>query len=336
VNTQSRVLEKDGRFIFTYNEDILSRMPAYRMQGEGLVPATLVMDAFERADYRQFATEWEVQNSPICIAANRYQPIVNEGDQVLAYLRVEWRTGVAHALLTSIDGQELSDQTIAEKPLQEDLVGNELIAAIVTLGGSLLVRSLARVAISSSSRFLGIAIAETAIDAARGVTTQAFRLALLGFNCIRGRSLVGIFRKRGLKVIVNIGGEAAPHEIRQGAQIAINPFVKGVRGVKRTVPNLIREKGEEIGNLFEKETVDRLISNRLPTSVDTEPIAKGAAKVLKPGGELEMNFLSNDAEFMNNFARQLTKNGFRNVTVDMRPPIPGGIPVPTGSITAIR
>jgi len=336
TSTESRVVEKDGRFLFTYHEDIQSHIPAYRMQGDGLTAMTLVMDAFERADYRQFATEWETQNSPICVFANRYQPILNEGDQVIAYLRIEWRTGVAHALLTSIEGQELSDQTIAEKPLKEDLLGNELIAAVATLGGSLLVRSLARVAISSTSRFIGVAIAETAIDAARGVTSQAFRLAVLGFSCIRGRALVALFRRRGFKVIVNIGGEAAPHELRQGAQIAINPFVKGVRGIKRTVPNLIRENGEQVGSLFEKETVDRIISNRLPTSVDTEPIAKGAAKVLKPGGELEMNFLSNDPEFMNNFARQLVKNGFRNAEVELIPPFAGAKPIPTGTIRAIK
>jgi hypothetical protein len=336
VNTQTRVLEKDGRFIFTYNEDIASRIPAYRMQGEGLTPTTLVMDAFERADYRQFATEWETQNSPICVYANRYQPVLDEGDQVISYLRVEWTSGVAHALLFSIEGQQLSDQTIAEKPLQEDLIGNELVAAIVTLGGSLLVRSLARVAISSSSRFLGAAIAETAIDAARGVTAQAFRLALLALRCIRGRALVAIFKLRGLKVIVNIGGEAAPHEIRQGAQIALNPFVKGVRAIKRTVPNLIREFGEEIGNLFEKESVDRIISNRLPTSVDTGRIAEGAGKVLKPGGELKMNFLSNDPEFMNTFRQQLLNNKFRSATVELAPPFPGAKPIPNGTITAIR
>src|SRR5436309_4088516 len=66
VNTEVRLLEKDGQFIFSYKEDVQSNIAAYRIQADGLVPATLVMDAFERAEYRNLATPWEIQNSPIC------------------------------------------------------------------------------------------------------------------------------------------------------------------------------------------------------------------------------------------------------------------------------
>ena len=333
VNTETRVLEKDGRFLFTYNEEIQSHIFAYRMQGDGLTTATLVMDAFQRADYRQFATEWETQNSPICVYANPYQPILDDGDQVIAYLRIVWNTGVAHALLTSIEGVQLSDQTIAEKSLKEDLLGNELVAAVATLGGSLLVRSLARASITSSSRFLGAAIAETAIDAGRGITVPAFRLAILGLRGVRARVLVSIFNLRGFKVVLNIGGTAAKHELSQGPQIALNPLIQGIN---RTIANLIREKGEELASLFGKGTVDKIISNRLPTSVNTQRIAEGAAKVLKNGGELEMHFFTNEAEFLNTFAEQLLKAGFKSAKPQLLAPFPGARPQFTGLIQAIR
>jgi hypothetical protein len=333
LNTQTRLIERDGQFIFTYNEELQSNIPAYRMQAEGLVATTLVMDAFERADYRNMATSWEVQNSPICVFANRYQPVLDEGSEVLSYMRVEWISGVAHMQLFTIEGNLSSDQTIAEKPLQEDIIGNELVAAIATLGGSLLVRSLARAAITSSSRFIGTAIAETAIDAARGVTVPALKLALLALRGIRARVLVQMFNARGLKVVVNIGGTAARHELAQGPQIAVNPLLQGI---KRTIPNLIKTEGENIGSLFGKKTVDKIISVRLPTSVNTGLIARGAAEVLKDGGQLQMHFFTTEAEFMEKFAEQLIKAGFKSAKPQLAPPFPGAKPVLNGIIDAIR
>jgi hypothetical protein len=333
VNTQVRMLEKDGRIIFSFSEEIQSNIPAYRTQTDGLTATTLVMDAFARADYRNLATPWEILNSPICVFANRYQPVLDDGDQVVSYLRIEWITGVAHAQSFSVDGILFKDDTIGELALKEDVLGNELVAAVATLGGSLLIRSLARAAITSSSRFLGTAIAETAIDAARGVTTSAFRIALLGLRGIRGRLLVELFKSRGVPIVVNIGGTAAKHELAEGAQIAVNPLVQGI---KRTIPNLIKADGESIGSLFGKKTVDKIISNRLPTSVNTEQIAKGAADVMKDGGQLEMHFFTTDAEFMDKFAEQLLKNGFRSAKPQLLPPFAGAKPVPTGLMQAIR
>ncbi len=333
VNTEVRLLEKDGRFIFSYHEDIQSNIPAYKTQADGLTATTLVMDAFARADYRNLATPWEVQNSPICVFANRYSPVLDDADQVVSYLRIEWNTGVAHAQSFSVDGVLFRDDTIGELALKEDVLGNELVAAVATLGGSLLIRSLARAAITSSSRFLGTAIAETAIDAARGVTTSAFGIALLGLRGIRARILVEMFKARGLKVVVNIGGTAAKDELADGAQIALNPLLQGI---KRTIPNLIKARGESIGSLFGKKTVDKIISNRLATHVNTELIAKGAADVMKDGGQLEMHFLTNEAEFMDKFAEQLLKNGFKSAKPQLLPPFAGAKPVPTGLMQAIR
>ncbi len=326
----------DGRLIFTYNESMQSRIPAFRVREEGLVATTLIVEAPARADYRDFATDWEIQNSPFCIFSHRYQPIVDEGNQVLAYGRVEWITGVAHFIQNDIDGIEFDNRTIAEKGLVEDIVGNELVAAIATLGGSLLIRSLARAAITSSSRFLGVAIAEGAIDAARGVSTAAFRLALLGLRAIRARALVRTFTSRGLRVIVNIGGEAAEHELKQGPQIAVNSFGLGRGQINRIVPNLIREKGENIGTLFGKETVDRIISSKLPTSIDTQAVAQGAAKVLKPGGTLQMSFLP-DQEFVDTFVRQLRAAGFKSAKAQFTPPFPNAPSLPSNAfVEAIR
>jgi hypothetical protein len=314
-----------------------SRIPAFRLQQDGLVATTLIVEAPARADYRAFATDWEIQNSPLCVFSHRYQPIVDEGDQVLAYGRVEWADRVAHFIQNDIDGVEFDNRTIAEKGMEEDIVGNELVATIATLGGSLLIRSLARAAITSSSRFAVLAIAEGAIDAARGVTSAAFRLAMLGLRTIRARALVRIFNRRGLRVIVNIGGEAAAEELKFGSpQIAVNSFPPGRGEINKVIPNLIREKGEEIGTLFGKDSVDMIVSSKLPLDVDTHAIAQGAAKVLKPGGQLKMSFLPSQ-EFVDTFVRQLRAAGFKSAKAQFTPPFPGAPSMPSNAfVEAIR
>src|SRR5512147_2742704 len=75
LTTDARVVVSDGRIFFTINEDYSSNIPAYAIKAEGLVATTLVMGPAERADYRNLATDWEVQNSPICVASHSYQPV---------------------------------------------------------------------------------------------------------------------------------------------------------------------------------------------------------------------------------------------------------------------
>jgi hypothetical protein len=145
--------------------------------------------------------------------------------------------------------------------------------------------------------------------------------------------LVKIFNKRGLKVLVNIGGEAKPHELRLGPQIAVNNFGAGRGEIRTPVPNLVREKGEEIGTLFARESVDEIVSFKLPTSLDTKALAEGAAKVLKSGGKLRMTFLPNQ-EYVDTFARQLREFGFRSAKAQFTGP---GGPIPSNaSVEAIR
>src|SRR5678815_6141275 len=64
--------------LFVLNEDYNSNIPAYKIQADGLVPFTLVMDAAERAEFRNMATAWEIQNSPVCIASHSYQPVLDD------------------------------------------------------------------------------------------------------------------------------------------------------------------------------------------------------------------------------------------------------------------
>ena len=70
--------------------------------------------------------------------------------------------------------------------------------------------------------------------------------------------------------------------------------------------------------------------------MNTELIAKGAADVMKDGGQLEMHFFTADAEFMDKFAEQLLKNGFKSAKPQLLPPFAGARPVPTGLMQAIR
>ncbi len=206
------------------------------------------------------------------------------------------------------------DHQIQEDPLEEDVLGNELVATIVTLGGSLVLRSLARVVLARAAATLGKAIAEIVVVSARGISVEAESSVLLFLRSRRAQSIVSAFVSRGVKVIVNIGGEAGKEEIAQfGEQIALNNQVRmGI--AKRFVPNLIKEPGENIASVFESESVDKVVSRKLDASFDTKKVAEGAFKVLKQGGELNMSVFTNNPEFGARFSKALTDAGFKNVT----------------------
>jgi hypothetical protein len=84
-------------------------------------------------------------------------------------------------------------------------------------------------------------------------------------------------------VVVNIGGTG---EVK-GA-INLNPNIVAAR---KDIPNHIAKGGEEIGEVFGANTIDAIVSNRLPpNTIDWVRTLAGSHKVLKKGGKVSIRF----------------------------------------------
>lgn len=122
----------------------------------------------------------------------------------------------------------------------------------------------------------------------------------------RGRVLVEQLRKQGNEVVVNVGGEAAAHEVRVWPHaINLNPAPR-VSGV----PNLVKARGEQIGSLFNAGSVDKVVASKIPTSVDPLQLANGSVHVLKSGGTIEINLFGTGVKaWGEKFVDALIKSG---------------------------
>jgi hypothetical protein len=292
-----------------------------RLEESGLTEVTLFLSEEERRAYRSVATPWEWKRSSLFNTApveksvspflsntlHPATPVLDDINTVIAYVGKEVTDNI-YLKTYDINGNQLGSQLIGNRPIESDEFGNALVAAIVTLGPGLV-----RVLATSVIPRLGAVMTAAAINAAKGISPQAHRLTLLFLRSLRARAIVQTFRTAGKDVVVNVGGEAGPEELAKwGEQIALNDQVRmGV--AKRYVPRLIKENGENIGQVFERETVDRVVSRRLDQGFDVDRVAQGAHKVLRPGGKVEMEIFSPDAKFAESFAKALTKAGFKNV-----------------------
>src|SRR5258706_10820051 len=86
---------------------------------------------------------------------------------------------------------------------------------------------------------------------------------------------------------------------------------------KRFVPNLVKANGEQIGEVFGQNTIDKIVSRRLDASFDVIKFARGASRVLKPGGTIEMELYSNNPAFSASFKAALQNAGFKNISSDL-------------------
>jgi hypothetical protein len=127
---------------------------------------------------------------------------------------------------------------------------------------------------------------------------------------VTARQLARMASSQG-RVIVNIGGAGARHE-PQGA-INVNPQVPGTE--RKDIPNLVKAKGEQIGDLFDPGTVDEVVGYRLPPIINWAEVAPGAFKVLKPGGRFEVSFQGAHANAAKVCADVLRAAGFQDVEV---------------------
>jgi hypothetical protein len=126
----------------------------------------------------------------------------------------------------------------------------------------------------------------------------------------QARSLLREARAQG-RVVVNIGGAGEAHE--PAGAINVNPQVPGTE--RQSIPNLVRARGEQIGDLFPRASVDRIEGHNLAGgAIDWDQVADGAAKALRPNGTVEVYFRGAH-EGAQQFGAALRRHGFRDVVV---------------------
>jgi hypothetical protein len=117
--------------------------------------------------------------------------------------------------------------------------------------------------------------------------------------------IVAQFRSEGKRVVVNVGGTGEVAEA-----INLNPNIAAPRV---GIPNLIKREAEEMGEIFEPNSVDEIVSNSLPpNTLDWKRVLPGAQKVLKPGGKITIRFtgIGDDAATI---LEQLKRLGFKDI-----------------------
>jgi hypothetical protein len=134
-------------------------------------------------------------------------------------------------------------------------------------------------------------------------------------SALKAQEMVARLRREGKEVVVNLGGEANPiRELPQWPDaINVNPKPR-----VRNVPNLVREPAEKIGDLFTGGSVDKVVARRLPLNPDSfDTVAQGIHKVLRKGGEVEINLYTGarNAEFKDALIRAgLREDQVKNIS----------------------
>jgi hypothetical protein len=281
--------------------------------------AKITQSTEDFTNFSNNATAWEKKNCPIITGNNEWTPIIDEGGVIIAYTSIQNNTGIFYLWFRDIDGDVLASRSIAEKPLEQDEIGNFLAATIVTLGGAAVLKGLAAgiTAVASSSiatagaRVLSLALSRLVA----GETTEGVILTAL--RSIRAQSIVKALEARGVAVVVNIGGESGVEEVAKFGvdQIALNPQVR-FSIAKRVVSNLVKEDGEKIGEVFAPQSINKIVSRRLDQGFNTTKVAQGAFRVLKPGGQVEMELFAPNSTFVDLFKTSLQNAGFKNVAFE--------------------
>jgi hypothetical protein len=166
-------------------EWIASHIEALRyLEGEKeLQPATLVYNADQRNSFRSIATTWEKTNSRILnlvstTADKPATPIVNLGNTVIAYCRFKNNQGIFWFHLYDIEGNEIARESVGELGL-EDSIGNELAAAVATMGIGIVAGMVRGIVVSGVSRaVLTILVQGVSKLSVRAITWVTGRLAL--------------------------------------------------------------------------------------------------------------------------------------------------------------
>ena len=85
---------------------------------------------------------------------------------------------------------------------------------------------------------------------------------------------------------------------------------------KRFVPNLVKANGEQIGEVFGPNTINKVVSRRLDANFDVNKLAQGAFRHTNLGGAVEMQIYSNNPVFATTFKTALKNAKFKNIGAD--------------------
>jgi hypothetical protein len=265
---------------------------------------------YEDQKFDRVATQWEKTYRPTFASHSQVPdtyggenarvyaelPVTNEQGTVCGYMLNKHIDDGRIVILTDISGKEIASEFHASGNIRSDEIGNFLILLIAT-GGLAIIRR----GVSALLEAGGEEVAAEGISAAGGEAANA-------------RNMVRALRAEGEEIVVNVGGEASPLEVsRWPKAINVNPITAGR---PTDIPNLVKAGGEELGDLFESRSIDKVVSSKLPTSADPELLAKGAANVLRNGGHLEINIFGGGVEdWTAKFTEALVKNGFNSKNI---------------------
>jgi hypothetical protein len=188
-------------------------------------------------------------------------------------------------------------------------INDECFRLILGATATIMTSAAAISAVGSSMRMSAPQVAQ----AARG----GIRSARPGIGLIQGleeeatlaRSVVNEARTEG-RVVVNVGGEGE-------VSGAINLNIQN--RLRQPIPRFVQGMAEDIGEIFPANSLDEIVSNRLPPNcLDFTRVIPGVQRVLKPGGRLQFAFqgAGSDGAVI---VPALQRLGFRNIRVNGRP-----------------
>jgi len=118
------------------------------------------------------------------------------------------------------------------------------------------------------------------------------------------RGMVKRLREAGRRIVVNIGGEG-----EEAGAINVNNKTR----LNTPIENFVQEDAGRIGELFEPNSVDEIISNRLPpNTLNWSRTIPGAHRILKPGGRIVIRFQGRGMDG-DTIVPQLRRLGFREI-----------------------
>jgi hypothetical protein len=319
----------DPRFARTFK--------AIKVQDEVATIATLY---WQGQDFGGAATSFEKRWSPLIAVKPREGiiPVADEQGTIVAYLFQDLSARVVYNMpdgtLEFDEFEQAREKEIMRRGGTE-VGGGDVVDALFAYDGTLIDVSNARDRALESADPIGEIVllvasfgASVAVSGLRVLAREtlrngikalvkklaarrlARRMARIPKDVVgKARALVRKLRQEGSEVIVNVGGEAAAHEQVWKKAINLNPVTAGRR---TDIPNLVMEKGERIGEIFEPGSIDRVVSSKLPTSVDASQLGEGIGRVLRPGGKVQVNIFGTDVGgWSKAFKDALIKSGFK-------------------------
>ncbi len=111
--------------------------------------------------------------------------------------------------------------------------------------------------------------------------------------------------------VVNVGGGL---ESGSAGMTNLNPIVLGTGGPTRGIPNHVAAGFEDMGGVFRFDSVQKVVSNRLPFGTVNWPQSANAAySVMTKGGKLQLNVWTSSQQEVDQVIRAFTDAGFKDV-----------------------